>query len=170
MNKRRICSVSAFAVVGFALLPYSAPAQQSPLKEQIVGTWMIVSNDNFAADGTKRQLFGPNPKGVTVYDAGGRYTQIMLRSDLPNFKANNRMRGTAKEYTEIVRGSAASFGNWSIDEASKTLIISPQGSIFPNLVGRKSKRSITLNGDELRVSNPSAGAGGRAEQVWKRVK
>jgi hypothetical protein len=170
MNKHRFHGLSAIAALALALLPLEAPAQQRPLKEQIVGTWTLVSNDNFAADGTKRQPFGPSPKGVTIYDAGGRYIQIMLRSDLPNFKVNNRMRGTAEEYTTIVRGSAASFGTWSIDEANKVLIVLPDGSIFPNLVGRNSKRSITLTGDELRVSNPTAGSGGRAEQVWKRAK
>ena len=38
MNRRNILSLSATAVLGLALLPGSAIAQQKSLKEQLVGT------------------------------------------------------------------------------------------------------------------------------------
>jgi hypothetical protein len=170
MNRRRALSLSVVAALGFALLPAIAPAQQKSLKEQLIGTWTMVSNDNIGADGVKRQLFGRNPKGITVYEAGGRYVQIMLQSDIPNFKINNRLEGTAEENRTVVHGSAASFGTWSFDEENRILVVRLEGSIFPNLAGTTSKRSVSITGDELRISNPTAGSGGKAEQVWRRAK
>jgi hypothetical protein len=62
MNRRNTLRFAAVAVLGLTLLPGTALAQQKPLKDQLAGTWTIVSNDNVAPDGTKRQLFGPNPR------------------------------------------------------------------------------------------------------------
>jgi lipocalin-like protein len=67
-----------------------------------------------------------------------------------------------------VHGTVAQFGTWSVDEASKTLIVRQEGSMFPNAIGTESKRSITLTGDQLTMINPAPASGGRSESVWKR--
>src|SRR4051812_42321918 len=126
------------------------------------------TNDNVALDGTKRQLFGPNPKGILVLAANGQYAQIIVLPDRPNFKVNNRLNGTPDENTASVHGTTATFGTWSIDEANKTLTVRNEGSMFPNQVGTESKRTITVTGDQLRVSNPNPASGGKSESVWKR--
>ena len=64
-------SIFAMAALGLALLPVAAVAQQKTLKEQITGTWTVVSNDSTASDGKKSQPFGPNPKGIQVFDPVG---------------------------------------------------------------------------------------------------
>jgi hypothetical protein len=66
MNRCTILNLCAVTALGLALLPDSAASQQRSLKEQLVGSWTIVSNDNVAPDGTKRQIFGPNPKGIFI--------------------------------------------------------------------------------------------------------
>jgi hypothetical protein len=48
------------------------------------------------------------------------------------------------------------------------VIVRNEGGMFPNQAGTESKRSVTLAGDQLRVSNPAPAAGGRSESVWKR--
>ena len=168
MNRRNILSLSVITALGLAVLPGSALAQQKPLKDQLAGTWTLVSNNNVAADGTKRQPFGANPKGALVFSNNGQYTQIMVRSDVPKFKINNRLEGTAEENKAVVHGTVAQFGAWSVDEASKTLIVRQEGSMFPNAIGTESKRSITLTGDQLTMINPAPASGGRSESVWKR--
>jgi hypothetical protein len=168
MNRRHILSLSVATALGLVLLSNSALAQQKPLKEQLAGTWTIISNDNVAPDGTKRQLFGANPKGILVLAANGQYAQIIVLPNRPNFKVNNRLEGTPEENKAAVHGTTATFGTWSIDEASKTLTVRSEGSMFPNQVGSESKRTVTLQGDQLRVSNPSPASGGKSESVWKR--
>jgi hypothetical protein len=170
MNSRTVLGVMTSMVLctGIVLSSSFATAQQKSLKEQLIGTWTIVSNDNVAPDGTKRQLFGPNPKGILVLAANGHYAQIIVHPDRPNFKVNNRLEGTPEENTAAVHGTTATFGTWSVDEASTTLIVRNEGSMFPNQVGTESKRSVTLAGDQLRIGNPNPASGGRSESVWKR--
>jgi hypothetical protein len=131
---RSILSFSAMLALGLALLPGSAPAQQAALKDQIAGTWRIVSNDNVAPDGTKRQLFGSNPKGVLILAANGQYVQIFTRGDAPKFKANNRLEGTPEEMKAAYQGMVATFGTWSVDEAGKAIVTRIDGSLFPTQV------------------------------------
>jgi hypothetical protein len=158
-------------VVGLALLPGSAVSQQKSLKDQLVGVWTLVSVDNVAPDGTRRQNFGPNPQGILILDAGGRYAQINVRPDRPKFKSNSRLQGTPEEIKAAWDGSIAHFGTWSVSEADKTLVLRIQNGAYPNQAGAEQKRTVaSLSGDELKYVNPSAAAGGRAEAVWRRVK
>jgi hypothetical protein len=168
MNRRYILSLSVATALGLVLLPGSALAQQTSLKVQLAGTWTIISNDNVAPDGTKRQLFGPNPKGILVLSPNGQFAQIIVHPDRPNFTINNRLEGTPEENMAAVHGTTATFGTWSVDDASKTLTVRHEGGMFPNQVGTESKRTVTLAGDQLRVSNPTPASGGRSESVWKR--
>src|ERR1019366_3355198 len=71
INRRNFIRLSTIAALGLAILPSSAPAQQKTLKEQLVGTWLLVSAETTNADGSKLMPFGPNPKGVLVMDANG---------------------------------------------------------------------------------------------------
>jgi Lipocalin-like domain len=168
MNSKYLLSLSVIAALEFTLPPGSAMALERPLKEQLAGMWTLVSNDSVAPDGSKRQLYGPHPKGVLVLAANGQYVQISVRPDLPNFKINNRLQGTAEENKAALAGTVAYFGTWSVEEASKTLKVHIEGSLFPNQVGKDSKRSITLAGDELTVVNTAPGSVGRAVNVFKR--
>jgi hypothetical protein len=171
MNRRSIFTLSAITALGLAVLPTGAFAQQKTLKEQLVGTWTLVSNDNVAPDGTKRQLFGPNPKGIMILGVDGNYAVVQLNPARPKFKGKTRLDGTPEENKAVVAGSTAIFGTWSADEASKTLILRYVGNLFPNDEGTESRRAIiVMTGDELKLANPNPGSGGRSESVFRRAK
>jgi hypothetical protein len=130
-----------------------AAAQQKPLKEQLVGTWTIVSADNTRPDGTRLQLFGPNPKGILVLDGNGRTAFMLMSSGRPKFASNNRNTGTPEENKATVQGTIAFFGTWSVNEADKTIITRIEASTFPNQEGQDQKRIVTsVTADELRTS------------------
>ena len=171
MNRRSTLSISAMAVLGLALLPGNTVAQQKSLKEQLIGTWTVVSVDSTAPDGKKGQIFGPNPKGILVFDASGQYAQIIVRPDVPKFKANNRLKGTPEENTAALHGTTATFGTWTVDEASKTITVRYVGGMFPNQAGTDTKRTVaSVTADELKLSNPLTAAGMRSDNVWRRAK
>jgi hypothetical protein len=77
-------------LLGLALVPSAAVSQQKSLKDQLVGAWTIVSRNSTAADGTKVQdPIGPNPRGILILDASGRYAYIAGRPDRPKLKSTN---------------------------------------------------------------------------------
>jgi hypothetical protein len=170
MDRRTIFSLSVIPAFGLALLSSSALAQQKTLKEQVTGAWTIVSNNSVAPDGTKHQTFGASPKGMLMIDASGQYSQIIVRSDVPKFKADNRLKGTPEENTAAVQGTTATFGTWKVDEASKTLTVSYVGGMYPNQTGTDGKRSISVTGDQLTINNPATASGMKSDSVWKRAK
>jgi hypothetical protein len=171
MYRRHILSLSLIAASGLALSPGAALAQQKSLKEQIIGTWTIVSSDSTAPDGKKEQIFGPNPKGILVFDASGQTVQVIVHPGVPKFKVNNRLKGTPEENAAAVHGTTATFGTYTVDEASKTITVRNVGGMFPNQAGAETKRIVTsVTADEIKFTNPATAAGMRADNLWKRAK
>jgi hypothetical protein len=155
---------------GIALSPGDALAQQKSLKEQLVGTWILVSSAIIRPDGTKTDR--PNLKGIVIYTSAGHFALVNVRADLPKLAANNRARATAEEARAVVAGSIAYFGTYSVNEVEKVITAKVEGSTFANLIGgAEQKRIITsLTADELKFINPTSPSGVTLELVWKRAK
>jgi len=160
------------AVLPLALLPVDAVGQEKSLKEQLIGTWLQVSIDGTFADGTKRQLFGPNPKGIAIYTRDGYFSLMQSRADLFKLESSNRATATAEEAKAVVAGSIAYFGKYSVDEVGKVITIDIQGSTFANQIGgtTDNKRIITsLTADELKLTNPTSASGLKLELAFRRA-
>lgn len=76
MDRRSILTIGAAA--GLGLLPRAVMAQQKTLKEQIVGSWTLVSWVQTRPDGTKNYRFGNSPKGVNMFSPTGRFSIIIV--------------------------------------------------------------------------------------------
>ncbi len=171
MTRPTVLSISAIFGMGLAIASTNALAQQKSLKEQLVGAWIIVSNDQTAPDGKKQQIFGSSPKGLVVYDASGQTIQIIVNPSVPKFKINNRLKGTPEENTAAVQGTTATFGTWTVDEATKTITVHYAGGMFPNQAGTEAKRIVvSVTADELKTTSPMTASGLRADAVYKRAK
>src|SRR5215470_19738167 len=87
MNRRNLLRLSSIAVVGLCLevAPPAGDAigQQAAKtdKAKLIGTWMLVSN---TGSNPGARTFGPND-GVAIFEANGRFSLQLLRSDLPKF-------------------------------------------------------------------------------------
>jgi hypothetical protein len=170
MMWRSILGLSAIATLGLVLLPSNATGQQKSLKDQLVGTWTVVSWDQSNKDGSKFQRFGADPKGVNVFDANGRFVVMYARADLPKIAANNPSNPTPEEAKAITAGAISYFGTYTVDEATKTITLRIEASTFPNLVGPDQKRTITsLTADELKYSNPVPLTGGTIDVAMRRA-
>jgi hypothetical protein len=171
MHRCNVFAVSAAVAVARAVLPGSAMAQQKTIKEQLIGNSTFVSSIDTNKDGTNTDRFGPNAKGLLMFDPSGRFSFFISRANVPKFTANNANQGTAEENKAVVQGVVAYFGTWSVDEGSKAILTNVESAWFPNLNGATQKRTITsLTADELKYTNTSTTVGTSSDVVWRRAK
>jgi Lipocalin-like domain len=166
MNRSGIFTLAT--VVGLQMAPGHLAAQQDSLKAQLVGTWTIVSFEGIAPDGTRQHI--ANPKGFLMFDAGGRYAQVIARTDRPKFKSPGQP--TAEELAAATEDFfVANAGTWRVSEAEKLLVQDIEAELKPNNEGYLFRSGITLMGDELRlVSVRPLPTGARIDVLYRRAK
>jgi hypothetical protein len=99
------CAILAVFYFGNPTGPHVAHAQESPktLKDQLVGSWRLVSINNLRADGTKYELFGPDAKGIVIFDRNGTYSFQIMRAARPAFVAESRMEARRRKTKRLCR-------------------------------------------------------------------
>jgi Lipocalin-like domain len=170
MNRSTILSICAMTAMALAMMPGSATAQQKSLKDQLVGTWTFVSSTAKLADGSP--AWGSNPKGQLSLDADGRYSSVIVRSDLAKYASNNRMQTAPAEDKATVQGAIALFGTYTVNEADRSYTIRVDGSSYPNWNGTDRKQFVeSITADELKIRNPAPSIGGPPTQlIYRRAK
>jgi hypothetical protein len=166
-SKTMIRSVSKLFVAlasVVAFLPGSAISQPKSLKDQLVGTWMMLSARNLKPDGSSDYIFGPNGKGILIFQQNGRFAFVLINPDVPKFASNNRVAATAEELKAAYQGSFASFGRFSVDESDRSFVFHFEYSTFPNYNGADQKRYVkAISADEFEIRSEATPIGGVSE-------
>jgi hypothetical protein len=171
MNRRSIVSIAATTALGLALLPVCAVAQKKSLKDQLVGTWEVVSWEQVRPDGSKFHRFGANPKGIQIFDANGRFAIMILAPDLPKIASSNPSTPSPEELKLLTGRSIAYYGTYTVDDNNNVIDMKIEASSFPNQVGGNNKRTVTLiSADELKHQNTTPLTGGQIYINAKRAK
>lgn len=161
-------TVLALATAAPLLACASIAAAQST--KRLAGVYSGVSFANTDAAGNTMQVFGDNPKAMMILTSDGRYSIVVMRSDLPKFASKVRIKGTPEEYRAVVDGSIAHFGRYTVDEKDQSIVFHVEHSTFPNWDGQAQKRPFKLSGDQLSYTVPTASTGrGSAAVTWKRI-
>ena len=172
MNRRATLAMTTSALLSLAvgLSASDSLAQQKSIKEQLVGTWTLVSSDQVLPDGSKLKQFGTNPKGINVFDANGRFFLMIASADNSKIASKDPSRKNSEEVGGLMTESIAYYGTYTVNERERVALLHLEASTFPNLIGTDQKRTITsLTTDELKYSNPGAMSGVQIYQVWKRA-
>ena len=169
MRQNRIFAVCAASAFALAMFCGSALAQQKTVKDQLVGTWLLVGVTAERADGSKGEPFGANPKGIIIFTADGHFSLLQQRAELPKIAANDRAKATPEEARAVVDGSIAYYGTYTVNE--KTIMVKLVAGTYTNIVGgSEQKRIVTaLSADELKFTNPRTPAGVTLLTDWKRA-
>jgi hypothetical protein len=170
IRRRGIFALLTTAFLLLALPGHEAAAQQKITKAQLVGTWTLVSNVNVLPNGTRISPYTEKGTGMAMLDASGHFSWQLFRPDIPKMASNNRTEGTADEFKAVALGTLSYFGTYSFDAKSQTLTMHIQASSFANFNGTDQKRTLTLKGDELTVTNATGASGGTAIVIWKRAR
>ena len=157
-----------FAVVTIVGTSVFAGFSAAQTANDLVGAWTLVSDKNLLPDDSRVQVMGPDPQGLVIFLADGRYSLQILRASRPKFALNNRMEGTAEENKAAVQGANPHWGRYSVNESDKTILFKIEHAFFSNWEGTEQKRPFTLTDDQLRWI-AAASTGGRAELVWRRA-
>jgi len=149
-----------------------AAAQDASQSNRLVGTWKLKLVDNVLPDGSRIHLYGPDPQGVLVFDAGGRYSLQIMSAERPKFAANDKGKGTAEEYRAAVQGSNCHFGRYAVNENDHTIAFYVEHATFSNWEGTTQILPFQIKGDEYEniVPHPTTGGPGvTGDVVWKRL-
>jgi hypothetical protein len=152
MNLRVIFAACTIAVFGSFMMTFDAVGEKQSFKEQLVGTWTLLSWEQKRGDGTKVERYGTSPKGIAFFDAGGRYIIAVMRSDRAKYVSNALWQGTPEENRETADGTITYFGTYSMSEADSSIAIHIEGSSFPNWIGTDQKRFVAIAGDQLTLT------------------
>ena len=137
--------------------------------DELIGTWRPVSVTNTRPDGSTLLPFGPNPKGILMFQRNRDFAFILNRPDLPKFAANNRFTGATEENRAIVHGSLAYFGTYSLE--NRVVKMHVEGGTWPGWTGTELERLIIFfSGDEMKWTDPTPTIGGKVENAWTRIK
>jgi hypothetical protein len=130
-----------------------------PLKQQLVGTWSVISfvNKN-ERTGKTTEVFGPDPKGYFIFDAADHFSINLMRPGRPKF--GNRDFPSASVSKAALEGLITMFGDYKVNESEHSISLHVIGGSFPAWDNSNQKRIIEINGDQLTYQNPIPASGG----------
>ena len=141
----------ATAVCGMTAIG-AAHAQPKSLKDQLIGTWVLVSDHNTNAQGVTSVPWGTHPLGTYMFDSAGHFAEIIINPD---------QDGATVDY----------YGTYSVDEENKAIDVHITGSSAKRFNDTESKRTIaSMSDDEFTTTNSNTSVGGTAEVTWKRLR
>jgi hypothetical protein len=161
-----------FYIIAILAAIFAMPASAQSLKDQLVGTWTLVSC-NYRNYPNFLPCAGNN--GIQVFDASGHYVSMVAARGRPKVTppnesgeaGANRTGYTPEQYKSIAEGLFAQFGTWSVNETNKTITLHVDGALFPNIEGTDSLTfTPIISGDELRGV---AQNGQPVIFVWRRI-
>jgi hypothetical protein len=146
------------------------PGEKLSLKERLVGTWTLLSWEQKKGDGTKVERYGTSPKGIAIFDAGGRFIITVMRSDRAKYASNALWQGTPEENKETADGTITYFGTYSVSEADSSIAIHVEGSSYPNWNGTDQKRFVSIAGELLTLTVRPPAGDTVTDVIWARAK
>ena len=140
-----------------AVTPQCAQAEPVPallpIAKRLVGAWRFVAAASLRDDGTSFDRWGPNTRGTLTFDRSGSFVQVIMA-------AESRMFGAKSFFA---------FGDYYVEEESKTIVTNIEGSSIAKIIGGVQRRVVTsLTDDELKYVNLANAAGQKVEAVWRR--
>ena len=114
-----------------ALPPGRAIGHTGVSQDRLVGTWSYESVVVERTDGTRLAPFGPDPKGIIILSADGRYSLQLTRPDIPKIASKDRLSGTPEENRAVAQGVLSQFGTYSVNAAEGMLTLHVETQFVP---------------------------------------
>lgn len=159
-------------VLAFVLCGVSGFGQsESDIRDQIVGTWKLVSAEQTMKDGTTRPYprFGAKGKGFLMYQRDGYMCADLVNPDRPEWA--DPVHPTQEEKLAAADGTFAYCGRYEIDVKQKQIVHLPELATDQGYVGSRQIRPYTFENGQLVLSDiekddPSVA---RWKIVWEKI-
>src|SRR5262245_11605065 len=102
------------AALSLALAPLAPFAAAPP---SVVGTWRLVSFEDKPPSGPAVLPFGPDPKGLLIYDATGHMSLQIMKNPGPTVASGKETQITPDEKLQLFDSYVAYFGTYRVDAA-----------------------------------------------------
>jgi hypothetical protein len=154
--------------------PAAQAGPQSGATPALVGTWKLVSIEEYGPDGRRVTPldYGPEPIGLLIYDATGHMSVHAMRRGRPRLPSDDVVLAPAELAKAAFAGYGAYFGTYEVRPREGLVIHHVQGSLLPNWEGKDQPRRFTLSGDKLTLEPPPFPAAGQKRTrrlTWQRV-
>lgn len=138
-----------------ALLLFAASAgskTEAEIRDQLVGTWKLVSTEQTLQDGTTRPYpkYGAHGQGFLMYQRDGYMCADLVNPDRPKWV--DPARTTAEEKAAAADGSFAYCGRYEIDSKRSEIVHLPDVATDPGWVGSRQVRPFKIEGNQLILS------------------
>jgi len=157
-----------------------AQSAVSSVKEQLVGTWKLVSRESKLQNGQALPdpALGATPSGVLIYDSYGHVAAQLSRQGrtMDIFKtecAEVSALKTSPNTANTVFGYDAYFGTYTVHEKEGFVTHHLESALWPGNQGKDINRSFKLDGDALVITFNTTTEDGlpvTRTLVWRRWK
>ena len=166
MNQLIHLLMGLLVCTGFALAQ-----SESEIRDRIVGTWKLVSSEEFLKDGTTRPdpTFGTHAKGFLMYARDGYMCADLVNPDRPKWL--DPEHPSTEEKIAAASGTFAYCGRYEIDVKHDRLVHLPEVATDPGYVGTRQIRPYKFEDGKLVLSDAVANGSNvvRWKIVWDKV-
>jgi hypothetical protein len=128
----------------------------SPLNQQFVGMWNMVSYEVHTPAGEIVYPLGRDAVGRLTYDAAGHASLQMMRRGQPKFHTEKPAEATNEELAAAWRGYIGYYGTWSVDAKAQTVTHTVEAAWYPNYMGTKQVRKFRFEGNRLTLEGTNS--------------
>ncbi|AKF85177.1 Lipocalin-like domain-containing protein [Myxococcus fulvus] len=142
------------------------------LKDELVGTWKLLSMEYVQPDGRRNHPFGIHLLGCLMYDAHGNMSVQLMRKDRASFESPDPLASQPQETKAAMDGATFYFGTYSVDEETRVVSHAIEGSLFPNWQGVVQRRHAVVEAEKLSLRTepmPFKGSHGVMVLTWRRL-
>lgn len=135
------------------------------IKEQLIGSWRLISQETRYVDGRREATRGTHPDGILIYDAYGNLSVQLVRSGEPYETLNLADFDTAMEQYH------GYFGTYEVDETAGIVYHHIVGAAFLPYRGTSQVRHFKLEGNRLTLYAEATTPGDDTARyiIWERL-
>lgn len=159
--------VGSLLLVSCGSAPQATEAPSAPVEQvqttvitdrnSLNGVWQLVSFEQNEPDGNVSYPYGEMPVGRLTFDAAGRMSVFVMKPG--RFASVNSTAAittaTVDDLRQIADGFMAYYGDFQVDDSTKTITTKVTAATIPAWTDSEQKRAYELSGDTLALITPA---------------